>query len=188
MVVDKLRNRLIHQFAQTLDGFNGFGPIMAGLINTDQRTQGGQREAGVLECRKRLFGAIQHSSLEIVLGNFMLCVLALLDGQICPGQQTLMDAYGAFHLPTPAKQAAQGKMQLSGLRVELGDLNKSVDGSVGFLVEKKIQALEIGVRQVAGLGQHMPKIKPGCHPAQSKKQRQKNQPPGFKIHVVDPEK
>src|SRR5690606_32796724 len=89
------------------------------------------------------FGAVEHAGLEKVMGQFVLCVLALGLGQVGATEQALMHADGPLHFAPAAKQAAQGKVQFGGFGVELGDFDEGVDGAVGLFIEQEVQATEV---------------------------------------------
>lgn len=185
VVVHQLRDRLIDQTMQGAHGLDGARPIVFGFVDTDQRTQGRQGIAriGVLKLLEGRLGTIQHARLEEILRQFMLGMLALGLRQIRAVQEALVHADGALHFAAAAKQAAERKVQLGGFRIEFGDFDKGIDGPVRLLVEQKIQAAEIRVRQRARLAQHLAEIKARRQPAQCKQHWYENQPPGFKVHV-----
>ncbi|CFP58216.1 Uncharacterised protein [Bordetella pertussis] len=93
-----------------------------------------------------------------------------------------MHADGALHFAAPAKQTAQGEVQLGGFGIQLGDLDERVDRPVGLLVEQEVQAAEVRIGQRARLAQHLPEVKARRQPAQRKQHRHEYQPPGFKVH------
>jgi hypothetical protein len=48
-------------------------------------------------------------------------------------------ADGALRLTATTEQAAQGKVQLNRLRINLDGIDKSLDSAIGLLVEQEIQ-------------------------------------------------
>ncbi|CFP58214.1 Uncharacterised protein [Bordetella pertussis] len=86
VVVHDLRHGLVDQPVQGLDRLDGARPVVLGFVDTDQRTQRGQRIAGVLELLERPFGAVQHAGLQEILRQFVLCVLALGHRQVGAAQ------------------------------------------------------------------------------------------------------
>ena len=77
-------------------------------------------------------------------------VVVQADGQLKTGRDVVIAALlGAeeFGFATTAKQAAQGKMQFNGLRIDLDGIDKRLDGPVRLFVEQEVQALEIRTRQ-----------------------------------------
>ena len=87
LIMHQLRNRFVDQRAQPLDGFDGPGPIMLGLVDANKSTHCRYRKARIHDLLKRQFGAVQHARLEILLGIGLLRVLAFGNGQISARQQ-----------------------------------------------------------------------------------------------------
>ena len=141
--MDDLRHGLVHQPVQGLDGLDGARPIVLRLVDADQRAQRRQGVASVLELLETALGAIEHAGLQEVLGQFVLRVLALGGRQIGSVQEALVHTDGALHLAAAPEQAAQREVQFGRLGIELGDLDKGVDGSVRLFIEQEIQPAKI---------------------------------------------
>ena len=182
--MDDLRHGLVHQPVQGLDGLDGARPIVLRLVDADQRAQRRQGVASVLELLETALGAIEHAGLQEVLGQFVLRVLALGGRQIGSVQEALVHTDGALHLAAAPEQAAQREVQFGRLGIELGDLDKGVDGSVRLFIEQEIQPAKIGIRQAAGFTQHLPDVETRGQPAEREQHRHENQPPRFKIHYT----
>ena len=70
-------------------------------------------------------------------------------------------------------------MELHGLRIDLGHLEKRIDGLIRLLVEQEIQTLKIGARQSAGFVHHLTHVDASRRPPQAKKHRDQQQLPVF---------
>ena len=95
-----------------------------------------------------------------------------------------MDADRAFGFAAAAEQIAEREMHVGSFRVELDDFDEGVDRLVRLLVEQEIQALEIAARQAARLRYQLPDVDPRGDPAEAEKNRDAEQPPGFKFHAA----
>lgn len=102
--------------------------------------------------------------------------------QIGAFHQVLMHADRTFDLSAPAKQAAERKVQLNGLWIDLHHFDESFDRLVGLLIEEKIEPLEVRHRQRPRFGHELLDVDACRKPPQGKKQRQREQPPIFNIH------
>ena len=69
--------------------------------------------------------------------------------QVAAREQVFMDAHGAVVFAAPAKQVAQGKVQLRRIWVALHCFNKGVNGLVLLLVEQEVEPLEVGLGYAA---------------------------------------
>src|SRR6266850_1887239 len=135
-----------------------------------------------LELSEHLLGAVEQAGLQIVLRQLVQRSELLVRRQIGPIEQVLVHSDRPLHFATTPEQAPQCKMQLDGLRIDFHHLYEGFDRLVRLLVEKKIQALEIGKRERARLGQQLLDVHPRRQPAEREEQRKSKQPPEFKFH------
>src|SRR3989304_3407890 len=127
------------------------GPVFLLLENLEQELECLVPTGSVKKAQERFFGAVEQSRTQVVLAEFEQRLQALFLAQVGPIEPVLVHANGAFGLAAPPEKAAEGKMQFDRFRIDADDLDESLDRLVGLLVEQKIEALEIGARQIAGL-------------------------------------
>ncbi len=101
------------------------------------------------------FGPIQDARLQVILCQLEQRLLPLVLFQIGPLNQVKVHAHRTIHLAAAAEQAAQRKVQLDRLRVDLDHFDEGFDRLVLLLVEQEVQPLEIRARQRAGFGKQL---------------------------------
>ena len=89
-------------------------------------------------------------------------------GEVGAVHQVLVDADGTVEFAASAEQGTQSEMQLQGVRVHLGHLQKCLDGLVGLLIEQIVQALEVGTRHRPRLVHDVTDVHACCGPAEGK--------------------
>ena len=159
-------------------------PFLFLLVNVEQEAQRLDAVRTGAQLLKHFLGTVKEAGLEIVLPQFKHRRKTLLAGQVAALEQVLVHANRPFGLTAPAKQAAEGKMQLYGLRVELDHLDEGIDGLVRLLVEQEIEAAKVGARQRLGLGDQVAYVDARGKPAEAEKQRKTKQPPVFEFRHV----
>ena len=88
-------------------------------------------------------GAIQHTGLHVVLGQFQAGTVAILMIEIGTGNQVLMHAQGPVHFAPSPKQGAECQVGLHCVVVHFQQADEHVHGLVRFLVDEVLDALQI---------------------------------------------
>src|SRR5437764_4928281 len=132
--------------------------------------RGGRRWA-LLGLREPLPGAVEVAGLAVVLAELGERDHFLIVGQTGALKQVLVHADRAVVLAAPAKETAEREVQLDRLRIDLHHLDERLDRLVGLLVEEKVEALEVGARQRARLGDDLADIDARRDPAEAEEQR-----------------
>ena len=173
-------------FRQLAGNLDRLQPLFFDLIDLEQVALGFGVKRGAEQLVEHLLGPIQQAGLEVILGQFGEGMQTDLFIEIFPIDQVLVHADRPFGFTTATEQVAERKMQLDGLRIDLGNLEKGIDGLVRLFVEQEIQALKIGARQGARLMHHLAHIHPCRRPAQREKNRDQQQLPVFEqiIHTA----
>ena len=110
--------------------------------------------------------------------------LRLSGGQVGAIEQVLVHADRAIDLALAAKQAAQRKVQVDRLRIDLDHFDERFDRLVGLLVEQEVQAAEIRQRQRTRFAQQVLDVDARREPAQTEEQRERQQPPESRNPLV----
>ena len=182
---DILRTRLAGDRVHLAGCFDGFRPVLFLLVDFKEELESLLFVLGSLELGEELLRAVQQSGFEIVLRKLVQRGRLLLGYQIGPIQQIFVHPDRAFHLTAATEQAAEGKVQFDGLRIDLDDLDKGFDGLVGLFVKEKIESLEIRQRQRTGFGKQLLYVDARGKPAEGEEQRKPQKPPEFEFHVSD---
>jgi hypothetical protein len=128
--------------------FDRARPIAHHLRNIDAMAQ---RRGKILTAGRQplkgLVGPIKESGLQEILSEFEECLLAQCRVDIGPIEQILMDANRAIGLTPAPEKLTQGKVQFDGFRVDPNHINEGVNGTIGLIIQQKIEAPEIGVGQ-----------------------------------------
>src|SRR6266568_3699345 len=167
-----------------------------GALRVERRLEGDveqieRRKAREVAAQKRqaLFRAperpvaVEQPGLEVVLPELDHRVQPLFPAQVRALEKVAVHADRPLGLPAPAKQAPQRKMQLDGLRIDLDHLYERLDRLVGLLVEKEVQALEVGARQLPRFRQQLLDVDARGEPAQPEEQGKSEQPPELEFHA-----
>ena len=94
-----------------------------------------------------------------------------------------MHAHGTVVFAAAAKQVAERKVQLGGVRVVLNRLDEGVDGLILLLVEQVVQALEVGLGRATVLVAQLAQVKTRGQPAQHEGDGQAQENPAeIKFH------
>src|SRR4029077_19947160 len=94
----------------------------------------------------------------------------LLLAQIAAFEQILVHADRAFGFTATAKQVAQRKVQLDGLRIDLDHFDEGLDRLVRLFIEPEIETLGKGARQRTRFRHQVLDIDARGEPAQAEKQ------------------
>src|SRR6266536_235832 len=171
---------LLFQLARDPDGLH---PVLFLLIDLAQEPERLGAMRRVLELEEHLLGAVEQPGLEVVLPELDHRVQPLLPAQVRALEKVAVHADRPLGLPAPAKQAPQREMQLDGLRIDLDHLDERLDRLVGLLVEKEVQALEVGARQLPRFRQQLLDVEARGEPAQPEEQGESEQPPELEFHA-----
>ncbi len=134
------------------------------------------------EPRESLLGAVEQSTLQVVLPQFRERLRPFTRRQVGAIQQVGMDTHRAVEFAAPAKQVAQRMMQFDGLGIQLDDLDERIDRLIVLVVEQQVEPAEVRARQCSVIRGPRPRFETATEPAGREHQRQDNEIPELELH------
>ena len=186
VVRDARRERAAAALLELLGDLDRRAPVARSLVQVEQREPGLGVERRPGERAVRLLGAIEEACLHVVLRQAVLCLVALLLGQVGTAEQVLVDAHGSLVLTAPAEQVAEREVELRRVRVLLHGLDEGVDRLVVLLVEQQVETLVVDLGRFLALAPELARVEARGEPAEresaAERDRQPQQPLRIKVH------
>ncbi len=136
---------------------DGLVPVLFLFVDVDELTQ---RLHAVIpavgKLAKKILGAIEKPGAQVVMSELEQRLAALPALQVRPRNQVLVNADGAIDLAAATIEISEREMGLDGLAVDLENLDEGLDGLIGLLVEKVVDALEIVRTQIVFRSRRFP--------------------------------
>src|SRR5436190_17614536 len=162
---------------------DGAGPVLLLFVDLQQMRARRRRLRAVFQLLEHFLSAIEDAGLQVVLPQLGERDHALLLRQVGALQQVLVHADCAVILAAPAKETAEGEVQLDRLGIDLHHFDERLDRLVGLLVQQEVEALEIRARQGARLVDDLADVDARGGPSHDEEERQREQPPPFELHL-----